>query len=363
MLFNAVSALTSKKQEVLSMQQQSVGLDVHKAFTYGIVQNEEGEVMFERKFKNEPHELDKFLVNVKLDSKIALESCSVWQYVYDYLKDAGYENVKLAHPLGVQAIAASRKKTDRHDARILADLVRTNLLPEAYPAPWDVRVKRQITRHRLSLVMLQTIVKNRIHAILLRHGINVEERFSDLFGKAGLEYLRSIDLPDCDRFELDQYLQLIEAVMERIGAAQQRIEEIAGDDADARLLMTIPGISYYAALMIKAEIGDARRFPDSEKLVSYAGLNPSVYQSGKTCIRGRISKQGSPNLRWILIQTANIAVLHDKTLRKFYLRLRKGKGHKVAIVATARKILKYANTMIRNKVPYHALQVHRMKAS
>lgn len=339
--------------------QQFVGLDVHKAFTYGVVEDEKGNVIFEQKFKNDPQELDNFLVNVKQDSKVALESCSCWQYMYDYLKDANYENVVLAHPLGVRAIAASRKKTDKHDAKILADLLRMNMLPEAYAAHWDVRVKRQITRHRLSLVNVRVELKNKIHAILLRHGINADDQVSDLFTQSGIDYLQSINLPMCDRFELDQYIELIQETTKRINTTQERIEEIAGDDPEARLLMTIPGISYYSALMIKAEIGDIRRFPNHEKLTSYAGLNPSVYQSGNTCITGHISKQGSKNLRWILIQTANVAIMHDKTLAMFYQGIKRTRGHKIAIVATARKMLKYINTMLYHNIQYYALQVHK----
>lgn len=115
----------------------------------------------------------------------------------------------------------------------------------------------------------------------------------------------------------------------------------------------MPGISYYSAMMIKAEIGDIRRFDSGEKLVSYAGLNPSVYQSGNTCITGHISKQGSKNLRWILVQTANVAVMHDKTLARFYQRLRKAKGHKVAVVATARKMLRIMYSMLKNNAKYY----------
>jgi transposase len=341
------------------MQEQFIGLDVHKQFTYGVIMDKDGNIIFEQKFKNNPQELDTFLLNVKQDSKIVLESCSCWQYMYDYLKDAGYEYVVLAHPLGVRAIAASRKKTDKHDAKILADLLRTNLLPIAYAAPWDVRVKRQITRHRLSFVNMQTELKNKIHAILLRHGINVDERYSDLFGKEGVKYLRSVDLPYCDRFELDQYLDTFELYQEKIGTAQERIEEMAADDPSARLLMTIPGISYYSALMIVAEIGNIGRFQNHEKLTSYAGLNPSIYQSGNSLVSGHISKQGSKNLRWILIQTANVAVMHDKTLAKFYHRIQRHRGHKIAIVATARKMLKYVNTMLHHKITYQALQVNK----
>jgi transposase len=104
-------------------------------------------------------------------------------------------------------IAKSRKKTDKHDAKILADLLRTNMLPTSYAAPRDIRDERQITRHRATLVYAKSQIKNRVHAILLRHGI--EHEYSDLFGEAGTQYLKSIDLPMCDRYELDHYLSLI----------------------------------------------------------------------------------------------------------------------------------------------------------
>lgn len=337
---------------------QYVGLDVHQAFTYGVIEDDAGAVVLERQFKNEPEAMNKFLAIVKEDAKIALESCSCWQYVYDYLDDAGYE-VTLAHPSGVRAIAASRKKTDRHDAKILADLMRMNMLPTAYAPPWDIRVQRQITRHRLSLTNLRTELKNKVHAIVRRHGIELNEKYSDAFTKTGLTYLKSLDVPMCDRFELDQYLGLIETINAQIDETQERIDELTLDDPAARLLTTIPGVGHYAALSIVAAIGDIRRFADHEKLTSYAGLNPSVHQSGTTCITGHISKQGSTQLRWILVQAANVAVRHDQTLGDFYERLAKTKGHNKAIVATARKMLKYIHTMLKNNIPYHALQIHK----
>lgn len=130
-----------------SNKQSYVGLDVHKNFSQGCILDEQGSVILEQKFRNEPHHLDLFLLNARKDSKIALESSSCWQYVYDYLADAGYD-VVLANPSRVRLIAESRKKTDKHDAKILADLLRMNRLPESYAAPFHVRVQRQITRHR-----------------------------------------------------------------------------------------------------------------------------------------------------------------------------------------------------------------------
>lgn len=333
-----------------------VGLDIHKKFTFGCVLDKEGNIVFEQKFKNEPHSVDMFLLNVYKDSKIVLESCSCWQYMYDYLSDAGYE-VVLANPMQVSLIAKSRKKTDRHDAKILADLLRTNMLPQSYASPRDVREQRQITRHRASLTYLKTQIKHKINAILLRHGI--EHGYSDLFGEAGKEYLRSLDLPMCDRYELDNYLSLIRHLELKVSQTQERVEDYVSHNPHARLLMTIPGISYYSALMISAEIGDIRRFNHAKQLVSYAGLNPSVYQSGNTIRTGHISKQGNKNLRWILTQVVHVAIKHDKALRRFFLRLKLRRNTNIAITATARKLLCIIFAMLKNNSKYYALQVKK----
>jgi transposase len=336
---------------------QYVGLDVHKNFTQSCILDKDGKVILEQKFKNDPHSMDFFLLNVKKkDSKIVLESCSCWQYLYDYLTDAGYD-VVLANPMQVSLIAKSRKKTDKKDAKILADLLRTNMLPTSYAAPRDVRDERQITRHRSSLVYLKAQIKHKIHAILLRHGI--EHGYSDLFGEAGKEYIRSLDLPMCDRFELESYLSLIRHLEFRVEKTQERVEDFVRYNPNARLLMTVPGISYYSALMITAEIGDIRRFNSGKQLISYGGLNPSVYQSGNTLRTGHISKQGNKNLRWILTQVVHVTVQHDQRLKLFFHRIKRRRGTNIAITATSRKLLTIIFAMLKNNSKYYALQVKK----
>jgi len=337
---------------------QYVGLDIHKNYIYGCILDADGNVVSEGRFDTEPKALDKFLSNVdKENCLIAIESCICWQYTYDYLTEDGY-NVVLADPMRVSLIATSRKKTDKHDARILADLLRTNLLPKCYASPRDVRDQRQITRHRASLTSLRTQIKNKIHAILLRNGIKYE--YSDVFGKEGINYLYSLDLQMADRYELDAYLHLLGNMNEKIRETNEFVEEFTKYNPQSRLLMSIPGIDYYSAIMITAEIGDIRRFSSKEKLISYAGLNPSVYQSGNTLRTGHISKQGNINLRRILVQCANVSIRHDKTLSRFYHRIKKHRNkHGIAVTATARKLLGYIYVMLQHNLQYHALQAHK----
>lgn len=337
---------------------QYVGLDVHKKTIYGYVMDKEGRTIFAQNFKTEPHEMDMFLLNVrKEDSMIAIESCSCWQYAYDYLRDQGYYNVVLAHPPGMQALKKLRKHTDRHDAQLLADLLRTNSLPQSYAAPSDIRIKRQITRHRSSLTELRTQVENKVHAILRRHGMEVP--WTDAFCKKAIVYLRSVEMPMCDRLEIDQYVNVIEMLTEQREETQERIEELAGDDPAIRLVMTMPGMAHYNGTAFIAEVGDIRRFDKGDRLASYFGLVPSVYQSGETHRTGNITKRGTSHGRWIMIQAANVAVQHDKLLGKMYQRLALRKGHQKAIVAVARRMVTLLYVMLSNNISYHALQVHK----
>lgn len=336
--------------------QEYVGIDAHKNFCFGCVKDKDGNTIFEKKFKTEPHDMDNFLVNVPQDSKIALESSSCWQYVFDYLVDKGYE-VVLSNPSKTRLIGESRQKTDPGDSRKLADLLRMNMLPLSYAAPPHIRMQRQITRHRLSLVNMRVEVKNKIHAILRRQGISTE--VEDAFTQKSIQWLESLDLPMCDKFELDQYIAVLRHLTIKINETQERITEIAEEDPYARLLMTHPGISYYGALMITAEIGDIRRFSSSKHLISFAGLNPSVYQSGEKCYLGHISKQGSKNLRWILIQCSNIAAQQDRRLKSYYMKKKLAKGHNKAIVAVARKMLINIYVMMNHNIKFNALRVNK----
>jgi len=341
--------------------QKHIGLDIHKKFLFAAVLDSKGSLISEKKIRNDPHELDKFFKGFDKDSNIALESCSCWEYVYDYLTDKGFTNVVLANPSKVRLIATSKKKTDSHDARILADLIRVNMLPTSYAPTNVIRRQRQITRHRASLGRLKGVIKNKIHAILIRNGINQE--FSDVFGQEGINFLMSLDLSDVDRYQMDQYLELIRHYDVQIKKTESRIEEFVAYTPQVTLLMSIPGISFYSGLSITGEIGDIRRFNSMRKLISFAGLNPSVSQSGDKCYTGHIAKQGDKHLRWMLNQCANVAVMHDSTLAKIYHRIKKRRGHNIAITAVSRKMLCFIYVMLTDNIKYQALQIHKAKAS
>ena len=173
----------------------------------------------------------------------------------------------------------------------------------------------------------------------------------------------SLDLTPIDRYQMDQYLELIRHYDVQIGKTEERIEDYVAYTPQVKLLMSIPGVSYYSGLSITGEIGDIRRFDSARKLVCFSGLNPSVSQSGDRCYTGHIAKQGDKHLRWMLNQCANVAVMHDSTLAKIYHRIKKRRGHNIAITAVARKMLCFIYTMLMHNIEYQALQINKAKAS
>ena len=155
----------------------SVGIDLHRNRSQIAVIDEQGELSLSRRIVNDRATFLELLAGLEGESRIAVEATYGWEWLVELLEDAGYE-IHLAHPLRTRAIAAARVKTDAVDAKTLAHLLRADLLPEAYVAPRELRDLRELLRHRIALTGLRSALKNRVHAILAKHGIS--RRHSDL---------------------------------------------------------------------------------------------------------------------------------------------------------------------------------------
>jgi len=316
-----------------------VGVDHHKRFSYMSVMDERGDVVKEGKIVNTKESVSRFLgEEYSKDTSAVLEAGRNWTVMYDWL-EAELDEVKLAHPLKVKAIAEAKIKTDKIDAKILAHLLRCDLVPEAYVPDKGTRIIKNVLRQRMFLVKLSTMVKNRVHLIIDRHPeIRNQIDPSDLFGTQGMEWLKAVTLPKEDRRILDEELDLLEYLTERIGSSNQWVAQLGKDDPRVQLLMTIPGIGKFFALLIANEIGDIARFHNKNKFASYAGLIPSVHASGGKIFHGRIIRHGNKYLRWALIEAVWPAIRKDLSLREYYESLKVRKGANQAKVAVARRL-------------------------
>ena len=211
-----------------------------------------------------------------------------------------------------------------------------------------------MVRFRASLINLRTQTKNKVHAIIFKNGLAFKA--GRLFGKAGRNWLKSLCLPQQFQVSLEKYLQLVEYLDSLVNEADKAIEATVSDNEQAKLLTSIPGISYVSALTIIAEIGDINRFSRAKKLMSYAGLVPSTYSSGESVRHGRITKQGSRWLRWTMIGIAHRQMLCKKFpgFAWYYLKLRQRKGSATAAVATARKLLAVIFRLLKDNRPFES---------
>ncbi len=241
----------------------------------------------------------------------------------------------LVHPKKTRAIASARIKHDKLDSRILAELLRTGFLAEAWIAPRPVRELRQLLRFRTRTVQCATRAKNGVHGVLGRQGLDSPE--SPLFGPKGRAFLKELKLRELDRWEVDDQMARLDLLVVQIKELDQEIRERVKASTAAQALEQIPGIGPFIALLLVAEIGDVKRFPTAKHVASYTGLAPSLYASGERRWTGEITKQGSGLLRWALVQAAHTAARSPR-FAEFYLRQRERHGVRKAIVALARKL-------------------------
>ena len=321
-----------------------VGLDVHLRTCHATVMDERGKILKQEKFPNERQELERILKGID-DAKIAMEACYCWQPIYEFLERKGFE-VKLAHPAKTRIIAEAKIKTDATDSEALAHLFRADLLPTSYVPPKELRELRELVRLRTYLVRERTKFKNKIRAELAKRGIRA---LKNPFAKRRGPALRELGIET-----VNHCLGMIGALDERIMGVSRELNAKAMESEEAKLLMTIPGIGYFSALAILAEIGDISRFSDPEKLCSYAGLVPSVHQSGTTRYYGHITKQGSKMLRWVVLECLWVHLQYDTHISRFFFRLAAKKGKKVAAVAAARRLLVAIYWMLAQKEKFRA---------
>ena len=294
----------------------------------------DGQVWESRKLATEKWELLEFFGKVEKPAAVAVEATFNGYYFLNVVEPLGLE-LHRVHPWKRRAIASGRIKHDKLDSRVLAELLRTGFLAEAWIAPRAVREQRQLLRYRVHTVQGATRAKNCIQAILNRNGIRTPLRSP--FGPQGREFLTAVELPGTDRWEVDGQLARLDLLGQQRAALDREIRRRGRTSPVAQALERIPGSGPFIALLLVAEIGDIQRFPTAKHLASYTGLVPSLYASGEHRWGGAITKQGSTVLRWALVQAAHRAA-QSARFSTYYQQQRERLGSAKAIVALARKL-------------------------
>jgi transposase len=311
-----------------------VGIDVHRKRSQVAVIDQDGEVLANRNVPNGVTPILSVIGGLPSGTPAAFEAAFGWGWLVELLEDYGFEP-HLVHPLQCKAIASARLKNDKVDAAILAQLLRADLLPEAWIAPPEVRQLRALLRHRVQLVRLRTLLRNRIHAVLADHG---HGRPEGCWTGPGREWLASLELPAVSREVIQDALALIDALQQPIDRLDWEVHQHAKADPRVKVLTQLPGVGPFTALVLLAEIGDITRFGSARKLASWAGLTPTVRGSDRTVRHGHISKQGSVWARWALCEAAQTAKRHPQFAAS-YQAIARRRGKKIATTAIARKLL------------------------
>jgi transposase len=331
-------------------QPRFVGVDLHKKVATFHVLSHDGTSLESGSFDVGLDAIRQFAAkHLRPTDHVAVEVTSnTWAFVR--LIRPYVANVVVSNPLKTKAIAEANIKTDKVDARVLADLLRCNYLPSVWIPTPDIEDNRALAARRTALVHERTSIRNRIHSVLARRLITAPE--GDLFSGKGLTWLEHVELGPLDRALVDADLRLLDALARESAAIDAVIVHESYSDADIQLLITIPGVDYTIAHALKAALADVNRFSDPDKAASYLGLVPSVKQSAGKCYTGPITKAGATQVRWLLIQGAQRVGSHPGPLGAFFRKLAKRKNRNVAVVAAARKMVTIAVHMLKNQEPY-----------
>jgi len=326
-----------------------IGLDIHKTVVAGCVVDPHGTVCTRLRFPLTRTTLAAWARQLTAEDAVAVEATTNTWAVIALLQETPARLV-VSNPLRTRAIATAKIKTDRVDAEVLAQLLRCDYLPPVWIPDAATLAARRLTTRRSRLVAERTRLKNRLHSVL--HQLLLPCPVADLFSRAGLAWLTTVELPAAERAAVDADGRLLAAVEQELTALEQSQVVDAAADPRVRLLLTLPGIDVAVATALLAAIGEISRFPTPARLAAYLGLVPSVRQSAQHCYTGHITKQGASHVRWLLVQAAQHLDRHPGPLGAFVRKLQRRKNRNIAIVAAARKLVTLAWHVLRSGEPY-----------
>ena len=262
-----------------------------------------------------------------------------WIKTADAFESVGMP-LTLANPFKIKAIAWASIKNDTIDARTLAHLLRSDLVAACHIGSAESRGIRQVLRYHMSLVRDRTKVINSVHALTDKYDINPKDGGVNVWSGKALRYLEEADVRNLqDRFVLDGYITQIRHYNDGIKRTEDEIKRYVRDSHAPKVLLSMTGMNVFSAALLAAEIDGIERFGIPKKLVSWAGMCPTLHQSGDTEHHGRMKKDSNRRVNWVMVQCALVAVYHDKRMKAYYTRLAKRHRHGIAITHVANKML------------------------
>jgi transposase len=335
-----------------------VGIDLHKKAIVVCVMDQDRRVIRRRSLACcEAAAIRDFFAGLA-PFRAVVEATASYEWLVALIEPLA-DRVVLAHPGKLRVIAESVKKTDKLDARVLAEFLARDMVPEAHRPTPRQRRHRALVRHRHYLKRMATALRNKIRRVLADYNADRKDLFA-----AGVwdRAVAAAGPSEADRFVLGQLRAAWLRAEEQVAEAGRRLKEFAAEapakEAEARAkLATIPGVGPVTVDVVVSELGDVSRFKSVKAVCAYAGLVPVVRESGGKRQELKITKAGPPLLRWALVEAAWRVVRQSAAWRRAYERIRKRAGGKKAIVAVARRLLTVMAAMLRDGTNYSPLRV------
>ncbi len=337
----------------------SIGCDAHKRYSLFAVLNRQGQSIRRDRVNHERGAITDYLSQFPEGTPVALESIGNWYWIVDEIEAAGCIP-QMAHALKAKLLMGNINKTDKLDADGLATLQYLGSLPSVWIAPGELRDERELHRTRMALSKIRTALKNRMHSTLAKYALTLGTA-SDIYAPKWRPLLleRINSLPVETGRCMQQELELLDLVQEQINRLEARIKERIEVTRTIQLLKTMPGIGMILSIVIDREVGDIDRFASHKHFASYSGTVPKIKASGGKIRYGKMRKQSNNYLKWAFIEAANVVVRqrfylswHDKYVTRLYERIRRRKGHSVAVGAVARYLSEAAYWVLTKDEPY-----------
>jgi len=343
-----------------------IAFDSHKRYTVASVQSIEGRILKEARIDHGRGNIVSFLSQWDKGSTVAVETIGNWYWIVEEIEHAQMRP-RLVHARKAKLMLGMINKTDKLDARGLNRLQQTGTLPTVWIPPLEIRDKRELPRTRMVFAHQRTRLKNRIHSVIDKYGL--QQKFtdiSDMFGKEGRNLIQDCLalLPEQTRYALEILLHHLDEVERQVEKIEKRMKKVFHPDEETKLLMTMPGVGFILSVVISLEVGDVRRFNGPERLASYSGTVPRVHASDKVRY-GRLRPDTNRYLKWAFSEAGNSVAVNQKKwpyrhVSKVYTRVRHRQGHAKAVGAVARHLAEATYWILTRKEPYKERGVSRV---
>jgi len=337
-----------------------VALDIHKYYCVIAGVDRESRVVLQP-VRVEHADLEEWLQKKLLSSdQVVIESTTNAWHVYDLLRPLA-ERVVVANPIKVKQIATARVKTDVRDTLILARLLAANLVPTVWVPPVHVRQMRQLLSQRRQFVETHVQIVNRMHSVAHRHHLKHER--GKRFNEKNTGWQKDKQLSQMEQFQLSLEMEnkvYIEKQIERISQEVRKMSHKKPWADSMTYLMQLPGFGVITAMTVLSAIGDIQRFASAKHLASYSGLTPGLEQSGTKYREKGITKEGRRELRWALVEAAQMAVKSDPLLKMKFQAMQRRMHRNQAIVVIAHHLLEVVWFVLTRRQPYRHFSQERI---